>query len=120
MTTPDPRPDDNPGGGTDDAGRPNTDRDPAAEALSAVSGTRTQATYVGWIVGVLITILLIVFIVMNLNSVQVDLVFFKTDLPIGVSILIAAIAGALITALIGGARIVQLNRALKKAGKSTP
>ncbi|EGD55678.1 LapA family protein [Gordonia neofelifaecis] len=88
-----------------------------AAAASAASGTRTQATYVGWVVGVIITILLIVFILVNLATVQINFIFFKADLPIGVSLLIAAIAGALITALLGGARIFQLNRALKKAGK---
>ncbi|KJR07665.1 lipopolysaccharide assembly LapA domain-containing protein [Gordonia sihwensis] len=88
-----------------------------AAAASAASGTRTQATYLGWVLGVLVTILLIVFIVMNPDSVEIDLIFFKADLPLGVSLLIAAIAGALITALLGGARIFQLNRALKKARK---
>ncbi|HMS77897.1 LapA family protein, partial [Gordonia sp. (in: high G+C Gram-positive bacteria)] len=46
------------------------------------------------------------------------LLFWQVNLPVGISLLIAAIAGALVTALIGGLRMFQLNRALTKASKA--
>lgn len=84
---------------------------------SEASHTRTKAMYVGWIVGVVALIVLLVFIIANLTSVEINFLFAKVELPVGIAILIAAIIGALITAALGGARILQLNRVLKKAGK---
>ncbi|QTI66819.1 LapA family protein [Gordonia sp. L191] len=90
----------------------------AQTAIDDVKHTRTRATFIGWVVGAIITILLLIFILANLGSQQINFLFAKVDLPVGVSLLIAAIAGALITAMIGGARTFQLNRALKKARKA--
>lgn len=88
-------------------------------AVKDVSHTRTRATYVAWVVGVIATILLLVFIVANLENVEVNVLFGKIDLPVGVAMLVAAIIGALITAALGGARIIQLNRVVKQAAKQS-
>ncbi|RPA63360.1 LapA family protein [Gordonia oryzae] len=90
----------------------------ARTAIDDVQHTRTRATFIGWVIGAIITILLLIFILANLGSQQINFLFAKVNLPVGVSLLIAAIAGALITAMIGGARTFQLNRALKKARKA--
>ena len=82
-----------------------------------VAHTRTRATYIGWIIGILVTILLLIFILQNLNKQEIHFFNLTADVPVGISLLIAAIAGALITALLSGARIVQVNRALKKANR---
>ncbi|NLG45615.1 lipopolysaccharide assembly LapA domain-containing protein [Gordonia sp. (in: high G+C Gram-positive bacteria)] len=87
------------------------------KAVEDVSRTRTRATYVAWVVGVIAMILLLVFIVANLENVEVNVLFGKIDLPVGVAMLVAAIIGSLITAALGGARILQLNRVVKQAGK---
>ncbi len=79
-----------------------------------VAHTRTRATYAGWIIGVLITILLLVFILQNTGSQAIHFFTLTADVPIGVGLLIAAICGALITALLSGARLFQLKRALKR------
>lgn len=125
MSTPDPKADTP---ATDDAARAPRNPAPiddakvatgsAQAAIDDVAHTRTRATFVGWIIGAIITILLLIFILRNLETQKIDLVFWTVDLPVGVSLLIAAIAGALITALIGGARTFQLSRALKKARKA--
>ena len=75
--------------------------------------------FTGLVVGAIITILLLVFILQNLDSQRIDVLFWEVNLPVGVSLLIAAIAGALIVAMAGGARVFQLNRALKKAKSAT-
>lgn len=87
--------------------------------IEKVAHTRTRATFVGLVVGAVITILLLVFILQNLESQRIDVLFWEVNLPVGVSLLIAAIAGALIVAMAGGARMFQLNRALKKAKNAT-
>lgn len=79
--------------------------------------TRTRATWFGVVIGAIILVLLLVFIVQNLQSQTIDLLFWEVTLPLGVSLLIAAIAGALVVALVGGLRMLQLRRALKKAAK---
>lgn len=91
----------------------------ARHAVSKVKHTRSRATYVGWIIGVVVAILLLVFIVQNNDSQEIDLIFGKVNLPIGVSLLIAAILGAIITMAMAAARIIELNRALKKVGKQS-
>ncbi|WP_051198223.1 LapA family protein [Gordonia shandongensis] len=104
MTTPEPST-----GPENPAPRPSADRD--------IAHTRSSATLIGWIVGVLVTILLLVFILQNLTSQSVHFFTLTADVPVGVSLLIAAIAGALITAALSGARLVQLRRALRRAAR---
>ncbi|NED70001.1 LapA family protein, partial [Streptomyces sp. SID10244] len=50
-------------------------------------------------------------------SQRITLIFWEVNLPLGVSLLIAAIAGALIVALAGGLRMLQMSRAMRKAKK---
>jgi uncharacterized integral membrane protein len=54
-----------------------------------------------------------VFIMQNSSRQAVHLFFWTVHLPLGVSLLIAAIAGVLVTVAIGGARIFQLRRAIR-------
>lgn len=77
--------------------------------------TRTQATYIGWVVGILVMILLLIFILQNLDSQEISFLNLTANVPVGVSLLIAAIAGALITAALSGARMLQIKRSQKKA-----
>ena len=92
-------------------------RDQLKTKIKGVDHTRTRATFVGLVIGAIITVLLLVFILQNLGKQQITLLAWEVNLPVGVSLLIAAIAGALITALIGGARMFQLTRARKRATK---
>lgn len=94
-----------------------TERDQLRAKIKDVEHTRTRATYFGLVIGAIILILLLVFIVQNMTSQRIELIFWEVNLPLGVSLLIAAIAGALLVALAGGLRMLQLNRALKKAKK---
>lgn len=91
------------------------ERDALRDTVRDVEHTRTRATYFGLVIGAIILILLLVFILQNLESQQIMLIFWQVNLPVGVSLLIAAIAGALLVALIGGLRMLQMRRALRKA-----
>ncbi|WP_279106578.1 LapA family protein [Gordonia paraffinivorans] len=91
------------------------DHDRLRQTVAEIEHTKTRATWFGVIIGALILVLLLVFIVQNLENQRIELIFWEVNLPLGVSLLIAAIAGALVVALIGGLRMLQLRRALKKA-----
>lgn len=80
----------------------------------AVTRTRAAATWTGVILGLLILILLLIFITQNMNPVTTTFLAWHLNLPLGVTVLIAAVAGALLTALVGIVRIIQLRRAAKK------
>lgn len=75
-----------------------------------VKKTLAGTTWVALIVGVLLLILLLVFILQNQESAELQLLGWTMTFPIGVGMLIAAIVGALIMALVGGVRIVQLRK----------
>jgi uncharacterized integral membrane protein len=91
------------------------ERDRLRQTVADVEHTRTRAAWFGVVIGAIILVQLLVFIVQNLESQRIELIFWEVNLPLGVSLLIAAIAGALIVALVGGLRMLQLRRALKKA-----
>ena len=62
----------------------------------------------------LILIVLLIFITQNTASTQFTFLTWHWDLPLGVAILLAAVGGGLITALVSAARMFQLRRAAKK------
>ncbi|QCQ90648.1 LapA family protein [Rhodococcus sp. SGAir0479] len=78
--------------------------------------TRAATTWVGLVIGIVVAILLLIFILQNLDSVTFELFAWEFTLPAGISLLLAAIAGALIMALAGGVRIIQIRRVAKRAG----
>jgi len=87
---------------------------PAQRPSRGVARTRTAQTWIGLVLGALILIVLLVFVLQNNVSTEFSIFFWDFHLPLGVSMLFAAIAGALIMALVGGARILQLRKAFKK------
>ncbi len=70
--------------------------------------TRTGGLWVAVTGAAIVLLLLLIFILQNGRQVQVS--FFGLDgrLPLGVAMLLSAVAGALLVALLGSARIVQL------------
>ena len=81
------------------------------------SGGKLGSAWVGLVLGALVTILLLVFIVQNLDSAEVQYFGWTFMLPLGVLVLLAAIAGALIMAMFAGFRILQLRMRAHKARK---
>ncbi|ORV45067.1 hypothetical protein AWC02_14180 [Mycolicibacter engbaekii] len=76
--------------------------------------TRAGALWSALIGGFLILIVLLVFIMQNTGPVDLAFFAWTWSLPKGVAILLAAISGGLLTALVGTARIFQLRRAAKR------
>lgn len=88
--------------------------EPVPTGTSVTDRTRAATTWVGLVIGAIVLILLLVFILQNLESVSVKILAWQIDFPLGITILLSAIAGALIMALAGGVRIIQIRRAAKR------
>jgi putative membrane protein len=76
--------------------------------------TRTGGLWVAVTAAAVVLLLLLIFILQNGRQVQVS--FFGADghLPLGVAMLLSAVAGALLVALLGTARIVQLRMVARR------
>ncbi|AKE41467.1 hypothetical membrane protein [Corynebacterium kutscheri] len=86
-----------------------------APAKPQVKKTFAGGTWTALIVGALLLILLLIFIMQNQQSVTLEFFTWQFSVPAGVGTLLAAITGALIMALVGGVRIIQLRRQIRKA-----
>jgi uncharacterized integral membrane protein len=83
-----------------------------------IKRTRVSGTWVAVIVALIILIFLLVFILQNLATATVAFLGMNGSLPLGVAMLLSAIGGAVLVALIGAARIMQLRKATKRATKA--
>jgi uncharacterized integral membrane protein len=76
------------------------------------------------VVGVLALVVILVFILQNLQSVEVYFLAFHGHLPLAVALLFAMVVGAIVVLAFGGARILQLRLAARRsrhqAGAATP
>ena len=81
---------------------------------SEVKFTRAAALWSSLILGFLILIVLLIFIAQNTASTPFTFLSWHWNLQLGVAILLAAVCGGLITALVSAARMFQLRRVAKK------
>jgi uncharacterized integral membrane protein len=75
-----------------------------------VPHTRTGAAWFGICVAALLFVVLIVFMLQNTLSVEVSFLWMHGDLPLALALLIAAVGAAILTMVVGAARITQLRR----------
>jgi uncharacterized integral membrane protein len=83
----------------------------------AVRRSRSGGLWTGLIFSALVLVFLLVFILQNLEPVRITFLGFGGSLPIGVALLLAAVAGLLLVAIPGGIRIMQLRRAARRAAR---
>ncbi|MEU4741742.1 lipopolysaccharide assembly protein LapA domain-containing protein [Actinosynnema sp. NPDC023658] len=76
--------------------------------------TRISGTWVAVLASIVVLIVLLVFILQNLSDATIHFLGAAGTLPLGVALLFAAIAGAIVVALVGAARIMQLRRQAKR------
>lgn len=88
----------------------------SAPAPASIDRTRVSALWVAAIAAALVILLLLIFILQNGEQVEVALFGANPNLPLGVALLLAAVLGALVVALLGTARVVQLRHLAKKRG----
>lgn len=85
------------------------------QELDKIKHSLSARMWTGMIVGALVLIVLLVFVIQNPDSTDFQIFAWHFTMPLGVAILLAAIAGALITAVVGAVRMFQLRRAAKRA-----
>lgn len=77
-----------------------------------------KPTRISWawgtlVVGLILGIALVDFLAQNTRSVRIEFFWASGQVPIVVALLVAALAGAAIVLIVGGARIGQLRRRLR-------
>ncbi|GAB4096960.1 lipopolysaccharide assembly protein LapA domain-containing protein [Brachybacterium horti] len=128
----DPQPiDPTPTAGTEPASRPaepapaprrraETDEQPRTPEIEDVKagGGKTAGIWIALILGAVVLILLLIFVIQNNVKATFEYFGAQFDLPLGVAMLLAAIAGALVMALVGSVRIFQLSWTIRKLRKT--
>ena len=79
-----------------------------------VTRSRTGVLWTGLILSALVLLFLLIFILQNSAPVRINFLAASGNLPTGVALLFAAIAGLLLVAIPGGLRILQLRRAARR------
>jgi uncharacterized integral membrane protein len=87
------------------------------ESEPVLRHSRSGGLWTGLILSAIVLIFLLVFILQNQISVTIRFLGFAGSVPVGVALLLAAIAGLLLVAIPGGVRIVQLRRAARRAAR---
>lgn len=82
---------------------------------TSISGART-----GLIAGFLALIVLIIFISQNAHAVKISFLGAHVQLSLAIALLIAAIAGAMLMAVAGTARITQLRMVMRRDRRRRP
>jgi lipopolysaccharide assembly protein A len=78
-------------------------------AHTRISGIRTAL-----IAGIILLIVVLIFIIQNAHAVNISFMGAHLRLSLAVALLLAAIAGALLMAAAGTARITQLRRVMRR------
>ncbi len=84
------------------------DRRKSTEPGEAPDRSGVGVVWVGLVLSALVLIVLLIFILQNPAPVRITFLAWDGVLPTGVSLLFAAVAGALIVAVPGSLRILQL------------
>jgi len=74
-----------------------------------ISGMRTAL-----IVGIVVLILVLIFVIQNAHAVSISFMGAHLHLSLAVALLLAAIAGALVMAAAGTARITELRKVMRR------
>lgn len=98
-------------------GPPEAPTVPTAQAPEPVRRSRSGGLWTGLILSAIVLIFLLVFILQNQIAVTIKFLGFSGSVPVGVALLLAAIAGLLLVAIPGGVRMMQLRRAARRAAR---
>jgi lipopolysaccharide assembly protein A len=96
------------------------DGNPAAEErpgepYSGERRTRLSGAWTALTIGIVTLLVILVFILQNLQGVDVYFLVFHGHLPLAVALLFAVILGAIIVLAFGGGRILQLRLVARRA-----
>jgi uncharacterized integral membrane protein len=102
------------GGTNGDTGSPV----PPRNEPDPLRGSRTSGFWAAVLLLVVLLLLLAVFILQNTQKVEVSFFGWDGHAPLAATLLLAAVAGALVVAAAGALRILQLRRRVKRERKA--
>lgn len=105
----DPTPDPQPTAAPD----PTPDPQPTPP-MDPLRASRTSGAWLAVVALAVVLVLLVVFIAQNTQDVHVSFLGWDGEAPLAVTLLIAAIAGIVLTAVAGSLRIFQLRRRVRR------
>lgn len=76
--------------------------------------SRTSEAWTATLVAAVVLVLLVVFIVQNTQDVHISFLRWDGTAPLAVALLIAAVGGVVLTAVVGTLRIWQLRRRVRR------
>lgn len=89
-----------------------------ADRTGRARPTRISGAWVAVVASAVVLLFLLVFILQNQAGATITFLGGTSTLPLGVALLLSAIAGALLVALVGAARILQLRREARKRAEA--
>ena len=96
----------------------------AGQPLPGERQTRLSGAWTALVIGIVILIVILVFILQNLQSVEVHFLMLQGHLPLAIALLFAMVLGAVVVLAFGAGRILQLRlvarRARHQGGHETP
>lgn len=90
---------------------------PAPATRNPLRRTRASAVWIGVIVFAALLVLLLIFILQNTQPVQISYFTLTGSVSLAVAMLLAAVAGVLLTAIAGSLRIWQLRRRVPRSAR---
>jgi uncharacterized integral membrane protein len=100
-------------------GQPNAEVE-TAPPLPGEQQTRLSGAWTALVVGVVALAVILVFILQNLQSVEVYFLFFHAHMPLAVALLFAMLLGAVVVLAFGAGRILQLRLVARRARRKAP
>lgn len=82
--------------------------------------TRTSRAWTSLVLFSVVLIILLIFILQNLDDVKVSFLGLSGTLPLAVAMLFSAVAGALLVAIPGVGRMIQLRRTVRRVAANPP
>lgn len=102
--------------------RKNVPQEPTAPSRSStkmkLGGTRAAIIWTFTVAALVVLILLVIFMIQNQGQVTVYFLGFQGQMSLGISMLIAAVAGAIVVAISGAVRIIQLRSRSRTSNKN--
>ena len=76
--------------------------------------TRTSSLFVAAVAGLVLALLMLIFVLQNGDSQDLEFLWMDFRVPTGITMLLAAITGGLVVALLGLGRVLQLRLAARR------
>lgn len=77
--------------------------------------TRASAAWTATAMALVLLTLLVVFILQNQTEVEITFLWLTGEIPVGIALLVSAVASGLLVAVAGVARVTQLRRSVRRA-----